>query len=344
MSLRRKLLWLAAALAMTVIGTPAFAQTRFPVLPGVLFVDIQGSYPQGFVPKWAIVQATMDVPAAWENHVARPGPYWRRTIPMRLAEDGDKLVVVLDNYCVAVLSDQPVVLSQRPIEFQLHGFHNVNANMEARHPNCGRMDTYQTSLSGAMRLAADADGNLIVDLDLGIYSNRGALSFRAQVDAYREPNRMTPLMARQEMDRREIAARKEREAAAQAEAELTALKRRAAAGDVPAMLAVGTAYLNDGGNEAEGVRLLAAAATKGSNEAAFKLAERADNKGDYASELRWYKVAAARGVPEAMYNLGLMAKKGQGMTPSLALARSWMKQAAEKGDDDAIKWLQENNF
>lgn len=332
-------------LVAVIAGSPdsvrAQSTSRFQVVKGI-FVDIDGQYPSGFKPSWAIAEVDQDVPATYEQHVVRYGPSGLQKIPIRLGDIDGMPAILLQGYCAAIISDKPIILTQKPIIFTLSGFRNVRPN--PRRPGCAKMSAYQSIFKGAVRLAADREGNVIVDLDLSILSTSGSLSYHYSVDGYRALNRMTPLMVRQELDRREIAGRKALEAAELAKRELAQLKAKASAGNIDAMLTLGRIYLGADATRSEGLRLLSGAVLKGDNEAAFVLAEDAGRREEYADQAKWYKVAAVRGVPEAMFNLGLMAKRGQGMPASLTVARTWMRQAGEKGHDRAIAWLKENSF
>lgn len=51
---------------------------------------------------------------------------------------------------------------------------------------------------------------------------------------------------------------------------------------------------------------------------------------NYDEALKLYKTAAGKGIPQAMYNLGLMYLKGEGVKTDLEEAFGWFKKAADK--------------
>ena len=53
---------------------------------------------------------------------------------------------------------------------------------------------------------------------------------------------------------------------------------------------------------------------------------------DDAEAVRWYRQAAAQGVVNAQYNLGVMYKNGRGVRQDLALAQEWYGKACDNGD------------
>ena len=52
---------------------------------------------------------------------------------------------------------------------------------------------------------------------------------------------------------------------------------------------------------------------------------------DYAKALQWNRKAAAQGVAEAQYNLGVIYKFGLGVPQDYAKALQWYRKAAEQG-------------
>jgi TPR repeat protein len=78
-----------------------------------------------------------------------------------------------------------------------------------------------------------------------------------------------------------------------------------------------------------------ASAAKGDPEAEFQLG-RAYDRGDgvpqdYAQALNWYKKAAEAGNAKAMNNLGVIYADGHGVKADRAEAINWFRQGAEKG-------------
>ena len=61
----------------------------------------------------------------------------------------------------------------------------------------------------------------------------------------------------------------------------------------------------------------------------------AAQKGDFATALREWTPLAEQGNADAQYNLGLMYKKGEGVTQDYKIALKWYKLSAEQGNADA---------
>ena len=61
---------------------------------------------------------------------------------------------------------------------------------------------------------------------------------------------------------------------------------------------------------------------------------------DYAKAREWYEKAAAKGVADAMTNLGVLYESGQGGAQDYAKAREWYEKAADKGDAEARAQLE----
>ena len=55
---------------------------------------------------------------------------------------------------------------------------------------------------------------------------------------------------------------------------------------------------------------------------------------DDAEAVRWYRQAAAQGLVQAQYNLGVMYETGRGVRQDLALAQEWYGKACQNGDQD----------
>ena len=64
----------------------------------------------------------------------------------------------------------------------------------------------------------------------------------------------------------------------------------------------------------------------------FEDAVSANDRGDYATAVREFRVLAAQGHAIAQYSLGVMYSKGQGVPQDYAVAVKWYRKAAEQGD------------
>ena len=58
---------------------------------------------------------------------------------------------------------------------------------------------------------------------------------------------------------------------------------------------------------------------------------------NYTEAVRWYKLAAAQGLPKAQYNLAMMYGKGEGVVQDYLHAHMWMNLAGVSGVKDAQK-------
>jgi len=89
------------------------------------------------------------------------------------------------------------------------------------------------------------------------------------------------------------------------------------------------------------ISTLTAASGSGNGEAAFRLYFYYQTvKNDYATAWNWLKKSAQLGCHKAQYNLSYEYTNNPKVKNSV-LARYWLKTAAENGDIDAIKKLQE---
>jgi localization factor PodJL len=89
-----------------------------------------------------------------------------------------------------------------------------------------------------------------------------------------------------------------------------------------------------------GTESLRQAALDGDANAAFIVATRfADGRTvpqDYKAALRWYRIAAAKGLAPAQFRLGVILERGTGVTVGLDDARLWYERAAEAGNVRAM--------
>ena len=65
------------------------------------------------------------------------------------------------------------------------------------------------------------------------------------------------------------------------------------------------------------------------------------NRGDYVPAMKLFRPLAQAGNPKALNVLGVMYRKGEGVTPSSRRAFMWFSLAARKGDASAKANLQE---
>ena len=65
--------------------------------------------------------------------------------------------------------------------------------------------------------------------------------------------------------------------------------------------------------------------------------ERAGDKADYVLAAKWYGAAAAYGLADSQYNLGILAEHGLGTPKNLDAAYQWFALAAKNGDAEAAK-------
>ena len=60
---------------------------------------------------------------------------------------------------------------------------------------------------------------------------------------------------------------------------------------------------------------------------------------DLAKAVKWFSAAAEQGHVDAMFRLGQMYEKGEGVDMDIAQARQWYKAANEKGHRGATQAL-----
>lgn len=60
---------------------------------------------------------------------------------------------------------------------------------------------------------------------------------------------------------------------------------------------------------------------------------------DYQQAMQWYLKAADQNHTRAMYNIGFMYQRGQGVTKDDITAKNWFQKAANLGSEKAKKIL-----
>ena len=64
---------------------------------------------------------------------------------------------------------------------------------------------------------------------------------------------------------------------------------------------------------------------------------------DYEQALVWYEKAAAQDEPDAFNSLGVMARRGEGQTPSWRRARELYQRSIELGNEQTVEGMQTLN-
>ena len=128
--------------------------------------------------------------------------------------------------------------------------------------------------------------------------------------------------------------------------QLTALRKKAEAGDVDAQFNLGVLYANGQGverNYSEALKWYRQAAEQNNAAAQNNLgAMYEDGQGvgrDYAAAFKWYRQAAEQKLAAAQVNLGLMYANGQGVKQDYAEADRWWRAAAAQNNAIAAKNL-----
>ena len=97
----------------------------------------------------------------------------------------------------------------------------------------------------------------------------------------------------------------------------------------------------DRGDYAQALKIYKSLATQGDADAQFNLGVMyRKGKGvtqDYKEAAKWYRLAAAQGYANAQFNLGVMYDKGQGVTQDYASAHMWYNLVGSTGDADGAK-------
>ena len=56
--------------------------------------------------------------------------------------------------------------------------------------------------------------------------------------------------------------------------------------------------------------------------------------------MKWYKLSAEQGNPDAQYSLGYCYESGKGVKQNIKEAKKWYTKAAKQGDEQAIQDLE----
>ncbi len=128
-----------------------------------------------------------------------------------------------------------------------------------------------------------------------------------------------------------------------ANADLTALRTQAEAGDAYAQLNLGAAYDHAPATERDIKQALhwyQLAAEQGLAEAQFNLAHLLVAEEISASAAaEWMHKAAEQGMADAQYLLGVIYAEGLGVEMDDAKAKLWLQRAIAKGQGDAAQFL-----
>jgi len=86
----------------------------------------------------------------------------------------------------------------------------------------------------------------------------------------------------------------------------------------------------------KGIALLEMAAGQGHAYAMGALAEFHHQREEKKQAIQWFTKAAEAGLPDAMFNVGLMRDKGDGVAaPDYPAAAGWFRRAFDAGNADA---------
>jgi TPR repeat protein/tRNA A-37 threonylcarbamoyl transferase component Bud32 len=122
-------------------------------------------------------------------------------------------------------------------------------------------------------------------------------------------------------------------------------RKAADLGEESAMNNIGFLYKDGLGvaqNYAEAMRWYRKAADLGDADAMFFVGLLYQyGHGDYVEALKWYRKAADLGVATAMGRIGMMYVEGQGVKQDKAEGKRWLSMAAERGNDQAKKNLEQ---
>ena len=61
---------------------------------------------------------------------------------------------------------------------------------------------------------------------------------------------------------------------------------------------------------------------------------------DYAEAVKWYKIAAEKGDPQAQYNFEILMYYGVGTELNEEQGKDWIRRAADQNNQMAIRALQ----
>jgi hypothetical protein len=154
---------------------------RYDIAKGGLFVQVPGSYPQGYGPAWAL-NSSQRQPIATNRHnfLPRTSPS-TETLFVRITDDQGRPVVEFSRRamepCDADISGLPQVITSSPQQFRLTNFRFANSGLE-----CQRGRSSTTPWQGSITLSANANGDLSFSLvlDLALPSGEPWYEFTSQ--------------------------------------------------------------------------------------------------------------------------------------------------------------------
>ncbi len=181
---------------------PAPNTTRYGIAPNLL-VDVPGTYPPGFAPKWDYVGEAKQITVQSEQFVAAHTLFPTDNRGMSIGEYEGRAVLVFDvfgrgDYCVADIAvlRAPAVLSADPQTFRLTNFRNFENGQATQ----GLQENGQYTgggVDGEVTLSADRNGNLDMDFMIENYglpsrtNPASPVTYRYSVNRKVLPNKMT---------------------------------------------------------------------------------------------------------------------------------------------------------
>ncbi len=175
---------------------------------GNLFVDVRGTYPQGYGGKWIGVGAQTSVPVSQTWYVNRGEQ--RSTIhqPIILASDSSGRAqfgfMVRGVTCYGDITgvDGPVVITEAPQTFRLSNLHMLTPNWVAGCPITNTMNNF----SGRVTLSADGAGDINIQSAVNVFNAQGAQQFLWELQGVQMTNAVTPAVAVADVEQKKMAA------------------------------------------------------------------------------------------------------------------------------------------
>jgi hypothetical protein len=195
---------------------PGFSRTQ---VVGNLYVDVQGTYPDGYGGKWTGIGTPTGIPISQTWYVNKGQQKSTIQQPVTLtAPDGSPRALFAfsfrDQVCYADITgaEGPVLLTQTPQTFRLADLHMLTPNRVSGCPFTNTVNNF----SGTVTLSADSSGDVNMQYAINVYNAQRVQQYLWQSDGYQFGNAMTPELAVADIEKKKVAAA---QAAAAAEAQ-----------------------------------------------------------------------------------------------------------------------------
>lgn len=169
--------------------------TRVNVM-GNLYVDVQGSYPDGYAGRWSSAPTSVPVNQTWYVNRGETRSTMQQTASLSASDGSGRAQLSFAHRVGTCYGDLAgangqVLLTEAPRTFQLTNLHVMSPNYIS---GCAFTNTIN-NFSGSVTLSADNMGNVYVQYAVNVFNAQGVQQYLWESSSYQLRNTMTPEMA-----------------------------------------------------------------------------------------------------------------------------------------------------